>query len=69
MKFTIAIAAFAAFALAGLPEDELDAFDQSVETKPPGMGRSIPRKSDIKIKRALGRNARDLCTANVRKFN
>ena len=69
MKFTIAIAAFAAFALAGLPEDELDAFDQSVETKPPGMGAATKRKSDIKIGRVLGRDARKICAANVKKFN
>ena len=69
MKFSIAIAAMAAFALARLPEDELDALDQSVETKPPGMGRAIPRTSDIKVGRVLGRDARDLCAANVKRFN
>ena len=69
MKFTIAIAAFAAFALAELPEDELDAFDQSVLTKPPGMPNATRRRSDIKVGRVLGRDARDLCAANVKKFN
>ena len=69
MKFTIAIAAIAAIALANLPEDELDAFDQSVETKPPGMGRPTMRRSDIRIGRALGRDAKEVCEDNVKEFN
>ena len=55
MKFTIAIAAIAAIALARLPEDELDAFDQSVDTKPPGMPRGAMRRSTLKVGKVLGR--------------
>ena len=69
MKFTIAIAAIAAIALARLPEDELDAFDQSVDTKPPGMPRGTMRRSTLKIGKALGRQAKGLCAAKVKEFN
>ena len=69
MKVSFAIAAIVAYAAAQLPEDELDAFDQSVDTAPPGMGRFTPRKSEIKIGRALGRNARGLCLDKVKEFN